>query len=74
MISSTEQESDPFTEIVEELINKANSDIQKRKYYKGRFLGKGDFSKCYELTCSEKKKNLQQNSYRKITLENLQPK
>jgi len=51
MISSTEQESDPITEIVEELIN-----IQKRKYYKGRFLGKGDFSKCYELTCSEKKK------------------
>ena len=56
MISSTEQESDPITEIVEELINNANSDIQKRKYYKGRFLGKGDFSKCYELTCSENKK------------------
>ena len=56
MISSTEQESDPISEIIEELINNLKSDIQKRKYYKCRFLGKGDFSKCYELTCSEKKK------------------
>jgi len=56
MISSIEQESDPIIEIVEEKIIKVTGDIQKRKYYKGRFLGKGDFSKCYELTCSENKK------------------
>jgi polo-like kinase 1 len=54
--SSTKQEPDPNTAVVEEKIIKVTGDVQIRKYYKGRLLGKGGFAKCYEFTCSENKK------------------
>ena len=41
--------------IVEEKIIKATGDIQIRRYYKGRVLGSGTSSKCYELSCLENK-------------------
>ena len=54
--SSTKQEPDPNAAVVEEKIIKVTGDVQIRKYYKGRLLGKGGFAKCYEFTCSENKK------------------
>ena len=54
--SSTKQEPDPNSAVVEEKIIKVTGDVQIRKYYKGRLLGKGGFAKCYEFTCSENKK------------------
>jgi len=53
--SSTKQEPDNSS-VVEEKIIKVTGDVQTRKYYKGRLLGKGGFAKCYEFTCSENKK------------------
>ena len=50
------QEIDPGTSVVEEKIIKVTGDVQTRKYFKGRLLGKGGFAKCYEFTCSENKK------------------
>ncbi|MCQ2820515.1 MAG: protein kinase [archaeon] len=49
-------EIDPNAPVVEENIIKVTGDIQKRKYYKGRLLGKGGFAKCYEFICAENKK------------------
>ena len=49
-------EPDPGTSVVEEKIIKVTGDVQTRKYFKGRLLGKGGFAKCYEFTCSENKK------------------
>mgnify|MGYP002624177292 FL=1 len=54
--STTKQEPDPNAAVVEEKIIKVTGDVQIRKYYKGRLLGKGGFAKCYEFTCSENKK------------------
>ena len=54
--SSTKQEPDANAAVVEEKIIKVTGDVQIRKYYKGRLLGKGGFAKCYEFTCSENKK------------------
>ena len=54
--SSKTGEPDPNSAIVEEKIIKVTGDVQIRKYYKGRLLGKGGFAKCYEFTCSENKK------------------
>ena len=51
--SSTKQEPDPNTGVVEEKIIKVTGDVQIRKYYKGRLLGKGGFAKCYELINQE---------------------
>ena len=42
--------------IIEEKIIKSTGEFIIRKYYKGRLLGKGGFSKCYEFTCLENKK------------------
>ena len=53
--SSTKQEPDNSS-VVEGKIIKVTGDVQIRKYYKGRLLGKGGFAKCYEFTCSENKK------------------
>ena len=53
--SSTKQEPDNSS-VVEEKIIKVTGDVQIRKYYKGRLLGKGGFAKCYEFTCAENKK------------------
>ena len=53
--SSTKQEPDNSS-VVEEKIIKVTGDVQTRKYYKGRLLGKGGFAKCYEFTCAENKK------------------
>ena len=53
--SSTKQEPDNSS-VVEEKIIKVTGDVQIRKYYKGRLLGKGGFATCYEFTCSENKK------------------
>ena len=50
------QEPDPSSAVVEEKIIKVTGDVQTRKYFKGRLLGKGGFAKCYEFTCSENKK------------------
>ena len=38
--SSTKQEPDPNTAVVEEKIIKVTGDVQIRKYYKGRLLVK----------------------------------
>ena len=54
--SSSKQEPDTSAAVVEEKIIKVTGDVQIRKYYKGRLLGKGGFAKCYEFTCSENKK------------------
>ena len=54
--STTKQEPDPNAAVVEEKIIKVTGDVQIRKYYKGRLLGKGGFAKCYEFTCAENKK------------------
>ena len=53
--TTTKQEPDNSS-VVEEKIIKVTGDVQIRKYYKGRLLGKGGFAKCYEFTCSENKK------------------
>ena len=54
---TTQKEApDPGTAVVEEKIIKVTGDVQTRKYFKGRLLGKGGFAKCYEFTCSENKK------------------
>ena len=42
--------------IVEEKVVKFNGDICIKKYLKGKFLGKGGFAKCYEMTNLENKK------------------
>jgi polo-like kinase 1 len=42
--------------IVEERIVKFNGDHVIKKYLKGKFLGKGGFAKCYEITNLENKK------------------
>ena len=47
---------DPNAAIVEEKIIKVTGDVQIRKYYKGRLLGKGGFAKCYEFSCAENKR------------------
>ena len=54
--STPKQEPDPSQAVVEEKIIKVTGDVQTRKYFKGRLLGKGGFAKCYEFTCSENKK------------------
>lgn len=42
--------------VVEERILKFNGDPVVKKYLKGKFLGKGGFAKCYEITNLESKK------------------
>ena len=54
--SSKTGEPDQNGAIVEEKIIKVTGDVQVRKYYKGRLLGKGGFAKCYEFSCAENKK------------------
>jgi polo-like kinase 1 len=54
--SSKTGEPDPNAAVVEEKIIKVTGDVQIRKYYKGRLLGKGGFAKCYEFSCAENKK------------------
>ena len=54
--SSKTNEPDPNAAVVEEKIIKVTGDVQIRKYYKGRLLGKGGFAKCYEFSCAENKK------------------
>ena len=54
--SSKTPEIEQNAAIVEEKIIKVTGDVQIRKYYKGRLLGKGGFAKCYEFTCAENKK------------------
>ena len=49
-------DADANSAVVEEKIIKVTGDVQIRKYYKGRLLGKGGFAKCYEFTCAENKK------------------
>lgn len=43
------------TEIQERVV-KFNGEIFVRKYVKGKFLGKGGFAKCYEITNTENKR------------------
>ena len=54
--TSKVSEPDPNAAVVEEKIIKVTGDVQIRKYYKGRLLGKGGFAKCYEFNCAENKK------------------
>ena len=54
--SSKAQEPESNAAVVEEKIIKVTGDVQIRKYYKGRLLGKGGFAKCYEFTSAESKK------------------
>jgi polo-like kinase 1 len=41
---------------IEEKIPNPFGQMGIKKYEKGRFLGKGGFAKCYELTCQETKR------------------
>ena len=52
----TKNDLESNASIVEEKIIKETGDIQIIKYIKGKFLGKGITSKCYEFTCLENKK------------------
>ncbi len=56
--TKTSKPNEPETNgaVVEEKIIKVTGDVQIRKYYKGRLLGKGGFAKCYEFSCAENKK------------------
>ena len=54
--SSKANEPDPNAAVVEEKKIKVTGDVQIRKYYRGRLLGKGGFAKCYEFSCAENKK------------------
>ena len=56
--TKTPKPNEPETNgaVVEEKIIKVTGDVQIRKYYKGRLLGKGGFAKCYEFSCAENKK------------------
>ena len=56
--TKTSKPNEPETNgaVVEEKIIKVTGDVQIRKYYKGRLLGKGCFAKCYEFSCAENKK------------------
>ena len=54
--TTQKEQPDPGTAVVEEKIIKVTGDVQTRKYFKGRLLGKGGFAKCYEFTCAENKK------------------
>ncbi len=56
--TTTKPDSDTTSnsQVVEEKIIKVTGDVQIRKYYKGRLLGKGGFAKCYEFKCSENNK------------------
>ena len=54
--STKTNEPDTNGAVVEEKIIKVTGDLQTRKYYKGRLLGKGGFAKCYEFSCAENKK------------------
>lgn len=44
--------------IIEEKITKVNGEVAIKKYARGKFLGKGGFAKCYEVTNLENKKVL----------------
>ena len=37
-------------QIIEEKVVKSNGEVKINKYLKGKFLGKGGFAKCYEMT------------------------
>ena len=41
--------------IIEEKFLTSKGELAKRKYLKGRFLGKGGFARCFELTNLETK-------------------
>lgn len=42
--------------VIEEKIPKSNGEILTKRYLRGRFLGKGGFSRCYEVTEMHSKK------------------
>ena len=44
-------QSDPFKTIIEKI--QSDGEVIEKKYIKGKFLGKGGFAKCYELTDCE---------------------
>lgn len=44
--------------MIEEKITKVNGEVAIKKYARGKFLGKGGFAKCYEITNLENKKVL----------------
>lgn len=44
--------------IIEEKITKVNGEVAIKKYTRGKFLGKGGFAKCYEVTNLETKRVL----------------
>ena len=48
--SASQPNKEDQQQIVEERIVKFNGDHVTKKYLKGKFLGKGGFAKCYEMT------------------------
>ena len=44
--------------LIEEKVVKVSGEVAVRRYSKGRFLGKGGFARCYELTNQESRKLL----------------
>ena len=54
--SSKVNEPEANAVVIEEKIIKVTGDVQIRKYYRGRLLGKGGFAKCYEFNCQENRK------------------
>ena len=55
-------------QVVEEKIIKVTGDIQIRKYFKKRLLGKGGFAKCYEFVCADNQKTFAAKLIAKSTL------
>ena len=54
--SMTNPATDSQVVIIEEKITNALGEPSVKKYSRGKFLGKGGFAKCYELTHLDSKK------------------
>jgi polo-like kinase 1 len=54
--NATKTDSADQVVIIEEKISKVNGETVVKKYAKGKFLGKGGFAKCYEITNLDNKK------------------
>ena len=54
--------------IIEEKIPKPNGEILTKRYLRGKFLGKGGFARCYEITEMHTKKSFAAKIISKTTL------
>ena len=56
------------TVIIEEKYSKANGEVVIKRYLRGKFLGKGGFARCYEITDMHTKKTCAAKIISKTTL------